>query len=67
LHLLSSSSSGFGSIYLIKFNAAACSKGRYKVVAGSQRRTGKETLLRSLFINLPIIFQIGTEKFSGSR
>jgi hypothetical protein len=36
-------------------------------VDGSQIATGNEILLKSAFINLPRIFQIGTEKFSGSN
>jgi len=36
-------------------------------VDGSQIATGNEILLKSDFINLPRIFHIGTEKFSGSN
>lgn len=54
-----------GSTGLIKFNPRAYSQGLYKVVDGSQRTQGKDTLLKSDLMNFPRIFQRGTDQFSG--
>jgi hypothetical protein len=59
------SSKPLGSTGLIKFNPSAYSQGLYKVVDGSQRTQGKETLLKSDLMNFPRIFQRGTDQFSG--
>ena len=54
-----------GSTGLIIFNPRAYSQGLCNVVDGSQRTQGNETLLKSDLMNLPRIFQRGTDQFSG--